>query len=109
MSAAAARCAAVLAAALWLGACAQAPAAPPGTQVTAEQVRAIRPGQSTRASLLASLGATRKVAFDNGVETWLYQLAVPGGFDEIVALLDPQGVVRKVRRRAQIPPSRPAS
>lgn len=97
------RFAVVLAGALVLGACAHAPEAPPGTRVTAEQVRAIRPGESTRASLLATLGATRKVSFDSGVETWLYQLPVAGGFDEIVVLLDAQGVVRKLRRRAHAP------
>ncbi|HEX8609777.1 MAG TPA: hypothetical protein VF800_00620 [Telluria sp.] len=103
------RLAAALAAALGmtllLGACAHAPAPPPGTQVTAGQARAILPGASTRASLLATLGPTHKVAFDSGYETWLYQLAVPGGFDELVVLLDAQGVVRKLRRRAQIPAS----
>ena len=103
MNGAALRLAVVLAGALVLGACAHAPAAPPGTQVTAEQVHAIRPRQSTRASLLATLGATRKVSFDSGVETWLYQLPVAGGFDDIVVLLDAQGLVRKLRRRAHIP------
>lgn len=93
--------AAALAAALLLGACAQAPT-PPGMQVTAAQAGAIRPGESTRASLLATLGPTRKVSFDSGYEAWLYQLPVPGGFDELVVLLGPDGVVRKLRRRAHI-------
>ncbi|MDQ1832752.1 hypothetical protein [Massilia scottii] len=95
-------CLALLAA--LLGACAGMPAPPPGTQVSAAQVAsAIRPGESTRASLLASLGPTHKVRFDSGYEAWLYQLAVPGaGFDEIVVLLDAQGVVRKMRRRSHI-------
>lgn len=91
-----------LAAALLLGACAQAPAPPPGTQLTAAQAHAIRPGESTRASLLATLGPTHKVTFDSGYEAWLYQLAAPGGFDELVVLLGPDGVVRKLRRRAHI-------
>ncbi|NHZ93730.1 hypothetical protein F2P45_32735 [Massilia sp. CCM 8733] len=103
MSGSGLRFAVVLASALVLAACAHAPEAPPGTRVTAEQVRAIRPGASSRASLLATLGPTRKVGFESGVETWLYQMPVPGGFDEIVVLLDAQGVVRKLRRRAHIP------
>ena len=89
-----------------LGACASTPPAP-GTLVSAAQVAAIRPGVSTRASLLASLGPTHKVVFDSGFEAWLYQLAVPGaGVDDIVVLLDARGMVTKMRRRADI--SRPA-
>lgn len=91
-----------LLAALLLLACASAPP-PPGTRVTLDKVDAIRPGQSTRASLLAALGATHKVVFDSGMETWLYQLPVAGGVDEIVVLLDANGVVRKLRRRAHGP------
>lgn len=90
-------------AALLLAACASAPAPPPGTQVTPGQAGAIRPGHTTRAGLLATLGTTHKLVFDNGMETWLYQLPVAGGFDEVVVLLDANGVVRKLRRRPHHP------
>lgn len=96
------RAAAALGAALLLGACAQAPAPPPGAALTAAQAQSIRPGHSTRASLLATLGPTHKVVFDSGYEAWLYQLPVPGGAEELVLLLGADGVVRKQRRRAQL-------
>lgn len=99
---------AALLAALLLGACASAPAPPPGTRLTPDQLSAIRPGQSTRASLLATVGATHKVVFDSGREIWLYQLPVVGGVDEVVVLLDADGVVRKLRRRAHSPAPAPA-
>jgi len=60
----------------------------------------VQPGR-TRAELLAALGPTHAIVFDSGYEAWLYQS--PAGrdrYDEFVVLLDPQGVVRKVRRRA---------
>ncbi len=87
-----------------LAACASAPP-PPGAQVSAElAARAILPGQSTRASLLAALGASRTIAFDSGAEVWLYQVPAGGGrFSELVILLGPDGVVRRTRLRAPDP------
>lgn len=98
---------AVLIAAL-LAACASAPPPPPGTQADAARVAAhVVPGQSTRASVLAALGPTTALRFDNGFEVWRYQ--VPQGanrFAEFVILFGPDGVVRKTRARAPDPPPR---
>lgn len=89
-----------LAASLLLAACASAPP-PPGAQVDAQRFgAAVVPGQSTRASVLAALGKTHKVAFDSGFETWLYQVPRGGGrFAEYVILFDRAGVVSKTRTR----------
>ena len=91
---------AALAATLLLAACAGTPA-PPGTQVEESRLAAAAvPGQATRASVLAALGPTRKVAFDSGAEVWLYQVPKGGGkFAEFVILFDRNGVVSKTRRR----------
>ena len=93
-----------LALALLLTACAGAPA-PPGAQADEARLAAATvPGQATKASVLAALGATRSIAFDSGYEVWLYQ-APKGGtlFSEYVVLFDPKGVVSKVRQRAPAP------
>ena len=89
-----------LAGALALGGCASAPA-PPGTQVDEARIAAVAlPGQATRASVLAALGDTRKVVFDSGYETWLYQVPRGGdAFAEYVILFDPAGMVSKTRVR----------
>ena len=81
------------------------PPPPPGAQVSeAALAQAAIPGQSTRASLLAALGPTARIAFDSGYETWLYQVpAGSGRFSEFVILLGPDGLVRKTRRRAADP------
>lgn len=86
--------------ALALGGCASAPP-PPGAQVEESRIAAAAlPGQATRASVLAALGKTRKVVFDSGYETWLYQVPRRGGaFAEYVILFDPAGVVSKTRVR----------
>ena len=91
---------AALLSALLLAGCASAPA-PPGTQVDEQRLAAAAvPGQATRASVLAALGATHKVAFDSGAEVWLYQVPRGGGqFAEFVILFDRNGVVSKTRRR----------
>ena len=86
---------------LLLTACATAPP-PPGAVVAADKLeQLVQPGRSTKAELLATLGPTHAIVFDSGYEAWLYQSpAGPGRYSEFVVLLDPQGVVRKVRRRA---------
>ena len=80
--------------------CATAPP-PPGTLVApARFAQAVVPGVTTKAQLLATLGATRAVVFDSGFESWVYM--APAGADrytEFVVLLGPDGVVRKTRRR----------
>jgi hypothetical protein len=84
-----------------LAACASNPP-PPGTVVATDKLeQLVQPGRSTKAELLATLGPTRAIVFDSGYEAWLYlSPADPGRYSECVVLLDPQGVVRKVRRRA---------
>ena len=80
----------------------------PGTQVPAERLAGVVPGQTTKAELLARFGATKAVVFDSGYETWLYQSpAGAGRFSEFVILLDPRGVVAKTRRRAPSATDRP--
>jgi hypothetical protein len=88
-----------------LSGCASTPA-PPGTLVSEDRLaRAPVPGHTTRAELLAAFGPTRLVTFDSGFEAWLYQVpAGAGRFSELVILIDPAGVVRKIRRR---PPALP--
>lgn len=87
-----------------LAACA-APPLPPGTQADEARIaRAVVPGQSTRESVRAALGATRSIAFDSGFEVWLYQIPKGGGlFSEYVILFDRNGVVSKTRQRAPAP------
>jgi hypothetical protein len=89
-----------LACALLLGGCA-ATTAPPATTVPQAAFEArVRPGATTSAELLAAYGPTRKVVFDSGYQVWLY--VVPAGgerYTELVLLIGPDGVVRKMRRR----------
>jgi hypothetical protein len=86
--------------ALLLGACASPPP-PPGTQADQARIAAASvPSQATRASVQAALGATHKVVFDSGYETWLYQVPRGAGrYAEYVILFDPRGVVKKTRIR----------
>ncbi len=92
--------AALACAVLLLGGCASTPA-PPGAQVDEARLAAAAvPGRATRASVLAALGPTHKVAFDNGMEVWLYQIPRGGDrFAEFVILFDRNGLVSKTRRR----------
>jgi outer membrane protein assembly factor BamE (lipoprotein component of BamABCDE complex) len=79
-----------------------------GTELPLDRIeRAVVTGQ-TRAQVLAALGPTTNVRFDSGFEVWLYNfrpqgvVAVDGGLEtdgEFVILFDPQGIVRKTRRR----------
>ena len=63
------------------------------------------PGRTTKAELLAAFGPTKTVVFDSGYEAWLYESAAGapeaggGHHAELVLLLGPDGVVRKMRRR----------
>jgi hypothetical protein len=89
---------------LLLAGCAtQAPQ--PGTVVAADRFgQLVVPGRTTRAELLAAFGPTRSVVFDSGYETWLYSASAGGGrSEELVVLLDRDGIVRKMRRRPPYP------
>jgi len=91
---------AAAACALLLAGCAAAP--PPAATLEAEAQLAAStvPGQATRASVQAALGATRVQSFDSGYQVWLYQIARAGGrYAEFVILFGPDGVVRKTRQR----------
>jgi hypothetical protein len=85
--------------------------------VTAQAVRDnIAPGISTRAAVLAALGQTTSIRFDNGYEVWVYRYtgATPetsndakpaaknssGGDAELVLLFSAAGVLTKSRIRA---------
>lgn len=95
---------ACLIAALLLAGCAtQAPQ--PGTVVAADKfTQLVVPGRTTRAELLAAFGPTRSVVFDSGYESWLYSATAGGGHgEELVLLLDRDGIVRKMRRRPAYP------
>jgi hypothetical protein len=86
-------------AALVLAGCATGKA--PATLATPAAFGAIVPGQTSANALRAQLGATRMVAFDNGYQAWLYVAPAGGGrYTEMVVLLGPDGIVRKVRTRA---------
>jgi hypothetical protein len=90
--------------ALLLAGCAtQAP--PPGTVVAADRFgQLVVPGRTTRADLLAAFGPTRSVSFDSGYQAWLYSAGAAGGqSEELVLLLDRDGIVRKMRRRPAYP------
>jgi hypothetical protein len=90
----------VLACALLLCGCASTEA-PPATPVAeAAFSTRITPGVTTREALLAGFGPTRQVSFDSGYQVWLYVApAGPQRYTELVLLIDPDGVVRKMRRR----------
>ena len=77
----------------------------PGKLVAEERFNAlVVPGRTTRAELLDTLGPTKSVVFDSGMEAWLYEAGPgPGRYTELVLLLDRDGVVRKVRSRPPYP------
>lgn len=92
--------AAAAALALVLSGCASTAAVPPGTVVPDTRLAQVQAGVTTRAMLLAQLGPTTSIRFDNGVEVWRYQLApAPGhsGYGEYVLVLDAGGVLRQAR------------
>ncbi len=69
----------------------------------------VRPGISTRADLLATLGPTAMVRLDSGYEVWAYRLEADQAGDppkgEFVVLVAPTGRVTKTRLRLAPPAS----
>ena len=91
-----------LACTLALAGCATAPAAPPGAVVLEATIaQVVQPGVTTKAMLLARLGPSTSIRFDNGVEVWRYLTPGPGGkhsrYGEYVIVLDARGVVARAR------------
>jgi hypothetical protein len=114
---------------LCLAGCATQRTITPSAVVTSPQSRAIPAdrakhafviGKSTRADVIASLGETLVIRFDNGFEVWVYRLdqdmpgrrapsehlrrsasekAGPGTSAEFVILFAPSGLVAKTRIR----------
>jgi outer membrane protein assembly factor BamE (lipoprotein component of BamABCDE complex) len=85
-----------------LAACAGlAPA--PGNVVDSARVAAIVPGATSKAALLAALGPTQVQTFDSGFEVWNYRSVDAGQRVEVVILVGPDGVVRKLRQRKLAP------
>jgi hypothetical protein len=87
--------------ALALAACAVTPQAPPGTVVAGTTLaQEIQPRVTTKADLLTRFGATSAIRFDSGYEVWRYltPAAAPGTYGEYVIVIDPRGMVAKVRR-----------
>ena len=93
----------MLAVALVAGCAARAPE--PGTSVAEARFDLlVVPGRTTRAELLAAFGPTKTVAFDSGMETWLYTAPAAGGHNtELVLLLGRDGFVKKMRKRPPYP------
>lgn len=90
---------AALLGALVLAGCMTTPAAPPGTVVADAALAQVQPGVTTKAQLLARLGATTSIRFDSGVEVWRYLTpGAAGAYGEYVVVIDPRGVVAKARR-----------
>jgi hypothetical protein len=84
---------------LAMAGCATSPQAPPGTVLPQARLeQAVLPGVTTRAELLAQLGATTSIRFDSGYEVWRYLTpAAAGTYGEYVIVIDPRGVVAKAR------------
>ena len=97
---------AILLCALVLAGCATTPSAPPGTVVTDARVeQSVQPGVTTKAMLLAQLGATTSIRFASGVEVWRYLVpAGAGNYGEYVIVIDPRGVVARTRRAPAVYP-----
>lgn len=93
-----------LACALAIAGCATTPAAPPGTVVPEARIaQSVQPGVTTKAMLLAQLGATTSIRFDSGVEVWRYLTpGASGAYGEYVVVLDARGVVAKVRQAPSV-------
>jgi hypothetical protein len=125
---------AALAVAVCAGGCATQSRAP-GAVVTplatrvlpAERVKhGVVPGTSTRADVIAALGASLAIRFDSGYEVWVYRLenavrgaedplrrffprrTEPAAADEFVILFAPSGIVAKTRLRTASPSRRDA-
>lgn len=87
-----------------LAGCATTPASPPGTVVPEDKAAQVQAGVTTRTELLARLGPTTSIRFDNGVEVWRYLLpatsaqASAAGYGEYVVVIDSRGVVARTKR-----------
>lgn len=110
-----------LAPALLAAGCATQTTVAPSAAVTSQRIQTIAPeraqgsvtiGRSTRADVIAALGETLVIRFENGFEVWVYHLAgarrsgwfgtgrgAPGASGEFVLLFAPSGVVTKTRVR----------
>ncbi len=91
--------------ALLIAGCAGGPGTPPSAFVSSPRAKtiavertrdAVTIGKSTRADVIASLGETLVISFDNGYEVWVYRLAGKER-GEFVVLFEPSGVVVKTR------------
>jgi hypothetical protein len=100
--------------------CATPQATAPSAVVTSQRAKVIAPqrtknavtvGKSTKGDVLAALGETLAIDFDNGYEVWVYHLADttrarrswgrpdPGATGEYVVLFAPSGIAAKTRLR----------
>ncbi len=74
-----------------------------GNVSPAAAAQAIAPGETTQAELAAKLGKAAVIHFDSGYEVWVYRWPgadrTPRSATELVVLLEPNGVVKKVRVR----------
>ena len=62
----------------------------------------ITAGKSTKADVMAALGAATVISFDSGYEVWVYRAKSREPAEakaEFVILFGPDGVVRKTRLR----------
>lgn len=93
------------------GCASMAPApAPPGTVLPdAALTQGVAPGVTTRAMLLARFGPTSAIRFDSGYEVWRYltpatadNVGNVGNYGEFVIVLDPRGVVAKIRSTPRV-------
>ncbi len=96
---------------LWLAACAGpglfggGPDAPPFSNPTLSMQSAsdsITVGKSSKAGVMAALGAATVINFDSGYEVWVYRAKSREPAEakaEFVILFSPDGVVRKTRVR----------
>jgi hypothetical protein len=88
--------------ALALGGCATSAPTPPGNVAPLPRIAQVQTGVTTKAQLLALLGPTTSIRFDNGVEVWRYMLPTAQGQGEYVVVLDPRGVVVKARQSERV-------
>ncbi len=96
---------------LWLAGCAGpglfggGPEAPPFSNPTLSMQSAsdsITIGKSSKAEVMAALGAATVINFDSGYEVWVYRATSREPAEakaEFVILFSPDGVVRKTRLR----------
>jgi hypothetical protein len=87
--------------------CAMQPSTTPSAVVTSPRAKVVAEqrvkdvvviGRSTKADVMAALGQTLVIRFDNAYEVWVYRLA-EDRLGEFVILFAPSGVVAKARVR----------